>query len=291
VGDALGATSEFQRPQDVGVNCVQTYSRYNWPAKLAGGGLLHWDQGEPTDDTDMAMSIIKSFVQMNGKFDPTDIGKEFVSWMRSSPSDIGDLTRRTLSIVARPKYVFYRGALDEWRKNPFNSPNGSLMRNGVIPALLYPNDEMDCIEATVLQSIITHYSPLSVLCCVIQSLLIHHAIRKKPSGPPNIAHIQSLLNTYWMRWKKDTKNEHCLYWLKAVENVVELAEKQIVEELSEFETTNFYKLSYQNRAGYSVLTLKIALWSLYWSYQINPHPAIPPYLPEWVFLRDTSSIP
>jgi ADP-ribosylglycohydrolase len=118
VGDALGATSEFQLPEDVGANCVAAYSEYNWPAKLAGGGALHWGQGEPTDDTDMAMCILKSFVQQGGKFDPVDIGKEFVSWMRAGPADIGNLTQTTLAIVARPKFIFYRGAYDQWRKKP-----------------------------------------------------------------------------------------------------------------------------------------------------------------------------
>jgi len=73
VGDALGATSEFQDPKEVGSNCVEAYSRYNWPAKLAGGGLLHWGVGEPTDDTDMALCILRSFSRLEGKFDPVDI--------------------------------------------------------------------------------------------------------------------------------------------------------------------------------------------------------------------------
>jgi len=230
------------------------------------------------------MCILKSFVQQ-GKFDPVDIGKEFVSWMRAGPADIGNLTRTTLSIVARPKYSFYRGAYDQWIKNPFNSPNGSLMRNGVIPALFYPKDETDCIDATVLHSILTHYSPLSVLCCVIQSLLIRNAILQKPSGPPTIEDIQNLIQTSWQKWKTSTSNEHCLHWLKTVQYVLDTAEQQIVEELKNFETTNFYKISYKNRAGYSVLTLKIGLWSLYWSYSNTAPPDIPAYLPKWVFNR------
>jgi ADP-ribosylglycohydrolase len=231
------------------------------------------------------MCILRSFVQQGGKIDPVDIGKKFVSWMRSGPPDIGTLTRVTLSIVARPLFSFYRGAYDEWRKNPNNSPNGSLMRNGVIPALLYPKDETDCIDATVLQSIITHYSPLSVLSCVIQSLLIRNAILQKPSGPPTIEDIQNLIQTSWEKWKTSTTNEYCLHWLNTVQYVLEAAEKQIVEELKNFETTNFYKISYKNRAGYSVLTLQIALWSLYWSYSSTSPPDIPSYLPQWVFKR------
>src|SRR5690606_13979996 len=49
----------------------------------------------------------------------------------------------------------------------------SLMRNGVIPALFPRVDqEEEVLDATVCHGIITHYQPLTVLTCVVHSLLI-----------------------------------------------------------------------------------------------------------------------
>ena len=50
----------------------QAYARYReqgWPFKAVGGGSFGWDPGQPTDDTDMAMCIIRAFLGQ-GRFNP-----------------------------------------------------------------------------------------------------------------------------------------------------------------------------------------------------------------------------
>lgn len=52
------------------------------------------------------------------------------------------------------------------------------MRNGVIPALFpLPEQEIEALDATVLQGIITHYNPSSVFVCVIQTILIRFILK------------------------------------------------------------------------------------------------------------------
>jgi len=48
-----------------------------------------------------------------------------------------------------------------------------------------------------------------------------------------------------------------------------------------------YFHDFRGISGYCVLTLKISLWALYWSFQPNdvkiPYPIIPYWLPSWPF--------
>jgi len=72
-------------------------------------------------------------------------------------------------------------------------------------------------------------------------------------------------------------------WFEAVGNgSIRQAEKKVIEELSGFKTFNPYEHNYKGISGYCILTLKIALWSLHWSFE-KSHPKIPEYLPEWIF--------
>src|SRR5256885_2333580 len=87
----------------------------------------------------------------------------------------------------------------------------SLMRNGVIPAL-FPSQEqeIEALDATVLQGIITHWSPICVLTCVVQTLLIRKGLLTKDKTllkPPTLEDIKELLSGPWNDWKQKTKNE------------------------------------------------------------------------------------
>lgn len=61
------------------------------------------------------------------------------------------------------------------------------MRNGVIPVFF--DSEIEALDATVCQATMTHYSPLSVVCCAVHTLLIHNAIKNKPSGMFLSSHV------------------------------------------------------------------------------------------------------
>ena len=86
-GDSLGSTSEFCEQCDV----PRIYLRQKdkgWPFKRVGQGHFNWKPGEPTDDSAMAMCIVRSFMA-KAKFDPADIATHFVDWLDSSPPDVG----------------------------------------------------------------------------------------------------------------------------------------------------------------------------------------------------------
>ena len=156
IGDSLGATSEFKIPNTVG-----DLMKGGWPSKYIGSRL--WIPGEPTDDSDMAMCILRSFVSKKKKFDQKDVLKNFIQWANNGPKDMGFTTRRTL--YSAQKHLendeeFYIAGKEEIEKNPESAPNGSLMRNAVIPIITLESDISVAIDQTVEQSMMTHFGPL-----------------------------------------------------------------------------------------------------------------------------------
>jgi ADP-ribosylglycohydrolase len=291
VGDALGATSEFQIPWEVTKYCIDQYE--GWPAKLVGGGVAGWLRGQPTDDSEMAMAILDALHRNGGVFDATRVLKHFLAWLRTNPPDVGATTRRTLMKAAKtPDNPFAGGEWDYTQYGPSSAANGGLMRNGVIGAIFCEEGEageIAALDATVLQSIITHYAPLPVLTCVVQTLLIRHALFQHQKGEtlraPTIDDIKAMINGPWANWKLKTSNPHSQHWLGRVgATQLKEAEAQLISELDQFHAYDPYNQDYRGRSGYCVLTLFIALWAVHWSFQ-STHPALPDWLPEWPFQK------
>jgi len=166
-GDSLGSTSEFVRQKEI----PQLYEKLRpggWPFRQVGGGHFRWPAGAPTDDTDMALCLVRSALKY-GEFDGEDVAQRFVAWLDRAPKDAGMTTIRTLSAV-REGVPWHRGALANFAMDPGNAANGSLMRNGVVAGI--GDDLPDAWRISILHSLITHYAPLPVLCCAAQTWLI-----------------------------------------------------------------------------------------------------------------------
>jgi len=185
---------------------------------------------------------------------------------------------------------FWKPAEIDFSKSPWSAPNGSLMRNAAIPALLYDQNENTLIENSLLHGIITHYGPAPVLTCVVQTLLISKAIQyyMSHSEPmtvaPTFSEIEDIIKGPWTNWKKTTKNPICKHWLESVSKSLEKAEQDFIQEISGFIDFNPYFYDYTDKAGWCILSLKIALWALHWSFQSSlPTCGVPPWLPIWIF--------
>src|SRR4051794_30802822 len=93
VGDALGAPFEFGPPS-------RFSARFPFPARgskteMCGGGSLGWEPGEFTDDTQMALLVATSLVELGG-LDEADVFERFDRWAAAGPPDIGNQTRAVL---------------------------------------------------------------------------------------------------------------------------------------------------------------------------------------------------
>lgn len=113
VGDALGATTEFLRPQEI-------VARYGLHQEITGGGWLNLKPGRVTDDTEMNLALGKALVERQG-FDVTAVGQAFSDWMSSKPVDIGSTIRQGLK-------AFRRDGTTVQEENEYHGGNGAAMR-------------------------------------------------------------------------------------------------------------------------------------------------------------------
>jgi ADP-ribosyl-[dinitrogen reductase] hydrolase len=148
-GDAIGAGYEFLTPP-------------SGDASMKGGGLGHWEPGEWTDDTQMAICIAEETA--TGEVDPTAIARRFVEWYRSGPADVGIQTRWVLSHAKSADEVATRAG-EYFKSHPDRSAgNGSLMRTA--PLVLAALDDDDrLVELATSVSALTHADPLAGEAC------------------------------------------------------------------------------------------------------------------------------
>ncbi len=264
-GDSLGSTSEFV-PQDKIPACYEKYRPMGWPFKQVGGGGCGWQPGEPTDDSDMALCVVKSCLEL-GRFDGDDVARRFVAWMDSRPKDIGGTTMRTLRSIADGT-PWYEGGLAEYQRNPGNAANGSLMRNGIVLAFAEDLEEAFCL--TIKQSIITHYAPLMVLCCAAHTYLLDEL-----SGQIAVANEEGWVAEFrdvFTLCLKDSEDEIVLGWRENVGDDLDAAWLTLEAADFDHESFNPFKEDFSGREGYCLLTLQIAAWAAAWSFDGKPFP-------------------
>lgn len=278
-GDSLGSTSEFHSRN----NIPELYRRNRskgWPFRQVGGGELGYDVGEPTDDTQMAFCMYQSYKKL-GRFDGEDVARLFVEWLESKPKDIGGTTRRTLKNILHGA-PWYEGALDEYRHNPDGAANGSLMRNGIVPGMapsLVVPSLADAFEISVKHSLITHYAPLPVFCCMAQTYLIWDLIWNKQK---DLDSWNEIFGEHLVEWLKEVKDERVETWLHNIKDDLTPAFNTFMKADWNPKSFNPFEINFSGKGGYSLLTLQIAVWALHWSKIDDPFP-IPFGFPEEVF--------
>lgn len=283
-GDSLGATSEFVAPADI----PQVYERYKdqgWPYRQVGGGAFGWKPGEPTDDTEMAMCMGRSYLA-SGRFDPEDVAARFVEWQHSGPRDIGGTTSRVLKQIDAGK-PWHEAGRCAWQDKPTNAPNGSLMRNGVVPAMA--DDLNAALTISVQQSIITHYSPLAVLTCMIQTWAIWSLMEDEVW--PFTDEWTDVFGEVWQQWQEHYDCEHVEQWLTetddrhgpgGLQHAIDTIEEAV------WLPTVFNPFEIKSGIGYCLTTLQTAVWALCWSimdHEPFPIETLPEGMPHDILWR------
>ena len=104
-GDALGSMVEFQTAEEI---------RQEYPdgvREIAAGGTWNTLAGQPTDDSEMALSLARILAE-RGRYDSEETRKAYVFWLNSGPFDCGMTVKSGL-----------RG-----QRNPGSQANGAMMR-------------------------------------------------------------------------------------------------------------------------------------------------------------------
>jgi ADP-ribosyl-[dinitrogen reductase] hydrolase len=141
IGDSLGSLVEFQDAAEIG---------RIFPGgvrELADGGTWGAMAGQPTDDSELALSLARVIVRERG-FEPNTVMLAYRRWLASGPFDAGTTTRRGLS-----------GDPDRESQS-----NGSLMR--VSPIGVWAAGKPDAAaRAARDDSMLTHPNPVCVEAC------------------------------------------------------------------------------------------------------------------------------
>jgi ADP-ribosylglycohydrolase len=256
-GDALGATSEFMAQQAV-PSLYEEHKHTGWPFVQIGGGTFDWQPGEHTDDGQMALVMVTSYVA-RGRFDPSDIAHRWIQWMDSFPPDIGGTTQSGLASVKRGT-PWHEGGLNDFRSDPMSAANGSLMRNAPVAAMADTLEQ--AFEFSLKQSIITHYGPLPVICCCAQTFLLWNFLDGNKGLDPGWQHD---FHECFSQSLKDSDDGVVRSWSETTLRHQIRAWDMFLEADYDRHLFNPFGLNFWGRSGYCLLTLQIAVWAIQWS--------------------------
>ncbi len=161
VGDALGATTEMMNPEGI-------KRQYGVHMDIIGGGWLHLEPGQVTDDTEMALALANSIIEAQG-YDLQAAARRYVEWYNSRPSDMGTTTRTALQKLKRGMSPVSSGVPAP------AAANGSAMRCAPI-GVVYWNDAQKRAHFSREDSAMTHANPLCISACVLVNELIAKAL-------------------------------------------------------------------------------------------------------------------
>lgn len=169
LGDALGATLEFMSRGEIRRRYPQGHR------EIIGGGPFDWAPGDVTDDTDMALCLVRGIraagVEASVPQLVEAIGKEFMKWRARNPPDIGNIVRLALDLFARHGDWgrVSRGVREE--KGDYAAGNGALMRT--LPISLYwPHDLERVAALSHALTEMTHPHPEASWCSVVYNLVV-----------------------------------------------------------------------------------------------------------------------
>ena len=170
-GDALGAGYEFRPavPEPT-------------PIRMAGGGSFGWTPGEWTDDTSMAVPILRTMARGVDPASDTALDglvAAWADWARTAP-DVGIQTRNVLTgLEARVASAARAAARQEHEYRGRSAGNGSLMRTAPL-VLGYltgaVDEELRLAEAARAISDLTHYESDTGDACVLWCVAIRKVV-------------------------------------------------------------------------------------------------------------------
>jgi ADP-ribosyl-[dinitrogen reductase] hydrolase len=148
VGDALGAPVEGLGADDLGGKHTE----------MTGGGEYGLRPGQGTGDTEMALRLATSLVEIGG-YDPDRALGSYVAWYRTDPPGMSDHMRQVLGSVEGGSDA-YRATSAQHFGGGVTSGNGALMRTTPI-GIAFAGHEGALRDATLADAALTHFDPLA----------------------------------------------------------------------------------------------------------------------------------
>ena len=161
VGDALGAPVEFMNPTEI-------REEYGVHRNMTGGGWLHLQPGQVTDDTQMCLVLGRSILA-DEQWSIIRFGEGMARWLRGRPVDVGNTCRRGIRRFMLNGTTAAEAA--EW-----DAGNGACVRN--LPVVLATlNAPAAFRQISVEQAHLTHHHPLSDIATLTLGEMLRCALR------------------------------------------------------------------------------------------------------------------
>ena len=141
IGDSLGSHTEFKIPKEI----ARLFP--GGVRELADGGPHHTIAGQPTDDSEMALTLARALLRHHG-FERDKVLDAYREWLQTRPIDIGETTERGLLGLHTTE----------------SQSNGSLMRVSPI-GVWAAGDPARAAAAAREDSALTHPNPVCVEAC------------------------------------------------------------------------------------------------------------------------------
>lgn len=185
VGDALGAPVEGQ-------SRAQLAERDDAPLReLTGGRREGFEPGDVTDDTQLAMTLAESLVQLGG-YDPEHALQAYVRWFERGAPDVGPTSGAVLAAVAAGATAAEATRRQHEKAGDSLPTNGALMRTTPI-ALAFAGNEEGIRDATLADAALTHYDPIAGKAALFHNHLVslevtqgHEAVHAHLSDPGHL---------------------------------------------------------------------------------------------------------
>jgi ADP-ribosyl-[dinitrogen reductase] hydrolase len=178
-GDALGSLVEFQSPERI---------RRKYPdgvRELADGGTWGTIAGQPTDDSEMALSLARMLIK-HRRYDAEEARKAYVSWLNSAPFDCGSTVSSGLHGNA----------------NTESQANGALMRISPLGVFGYNYDLERLSEYARQDAALTHPHPVCLQANALFAMSIATSVGTSKGAQELYEQIR--------KWAVDTRVESSL---------------------------------------------------------------------------------
>ena len=170
VGDALGGPVEFMAPEEIS-------RRHVCVADMIGGGWLHLEPGEITDDTQMTLCVAEGVVEAP-EAPIQAIGRRFIQWADSDPKDIGGACSASIwnARIAggdSPTPEHWEAAAQQTQRRQGHpvEGNGALMRT--VYTGLYYTSAVQVQSITERVARMTHAGPRSTEACKMYARMVN----------------------------------------------------------------------------------------------------------------------
>lgn len=153
-GDALGQLVEFESASTI----ARAYPQ--GVRDLADGGAWDTLAGQPTDDSEMALTLARALVR-DGAHDRDRVLELYTAWLDSPPFDVGGTTRAGIRGTPRTQ----------------SESNGSLMRVSPLGVWAHSMNDSAIAALARAESAITHPNVVCQDACAVFCVAIAHGVR------------------------------------------------------------------------------------------------------------------